>query len=159
MHILGIAMDKNDVISTLNDLIETCKNGEESYKTCVADAVERQSRLQTMFSDLQHGCANAATELQDLVRTQGGDPQTEGSDGDALHRGWVNLKMAFTQKSDASVLVECERGEDSTLRSYRLALDRNLPADIRVQIERQYQGALVNHDQIRTLRNQLNVEA
>lgn len=152
-------MDKNDVISTLIDLIETCKNGEESYKTCVTDAVERKSRLQTMFADLQRGRAIAVTELQDLVRMQGGNPHINGSVVDAVNRGWVNLKMAFIGKSDASVLVECERGEDSTLRSYRLALDRNLPADIRVQIERQYQGALVNHDQIRTLRNQLNIEA
>jgi len=152
-------MNNDEVISTLNDLIETCKDGEESYKTCATDAAKRKSDLQTTFANLQHGCAVAATELQDLVRAEGGKAETEASVGDAIHRGWVNLKTALGGNNDEAVLVECERGEDSAKRNYSAALERDLPSQVRAVVERQYQGVLVNHMKIKTLRDQLKVDA
>ncbi|MGZ8198608.1 MAG: DUF2383 domain-containing protein, partial [Burkholderiales bacterium] len=32
-----MATDTKDVIDTLNDLIETCKDGEEGFRTCAED--------------------------------------------------------------------------------------------------------------------------
>jgi uncharacterized protein (TIGR02284 family) len=154
-----IHMDNDDIISTLNDLIDTCKDGEASYNTCVADAKERHSNLQTMFADLEHGCAVAATELQGLVRSAGGHARTDSSVGGTMHRSWVNLKTAIAGKSDEAVLIECEQGEDSAARRYAVALERDFPPSIRMVIERQYQGVLVNHQQIKTLRDQMKVEA
>ena len=52
------------------------------------------------------------------------------------------------------MLAECERGEDVALRSYRNALDKVLPTEVRTIVERQYQGVLRNHDQVKALRNQ-----
>jgi uncharacterized protein (TIGR02284 family) len=155
----GIHMNNDEVISTLNDLIETCKDGEESYKTCATDAAKRKSDLQSTFANLQHGCAVAAAELQDLVRTEGGKPQTEAGIGDAIHRGWVNLKTAMGGNNDEAVLVECERGEDSAKRNYSTALEQDLPAQVRMLVERQYQGVLANHAKIKALRDQLKVDA
>ncbi|MFZ6647389.1 PA2169 family four-helix-bundle protein [Undibacterium sp. TJN25] len=152
-------MDNDDIISTLNDLIETCKDGEEGFKTCVEDASDRHPQLKAMLADRQRGCAAAASELQDLVRAQGGDPETSSSVAGALHRSWVNIKTAITGKDDEAVLNECERGEDSAVRSYRKALEKDLPAHIRLVVERQYQGVLRNHDQIKTLRDQVRVNA
>lgn len=152
-------MNNDDVISTLNNLIETCKDGEDSYKTCATDAAKRNSELQTMFVNLQHDCAAAAAQLQDLVRTEGGKPRTESSIGDAIHRGWVNLKTAIGGNNDEAVLVECERGEDSAKHNYSVALKQDLPPQVRAMVERQYQGVLVNHAKIKTLRDQLKVEA
>ena len=153
----GIHMNNDEVISTLNDLIETCKDGEESYKTCAADAAKRKSDLQAVFGTLQHSCASAAAELQDVVRTAGGKPRTESSVGDAIHRGWVNLKGAIGGHNDEAVLAECERGEDSAKHNYSVALEQELPAQFRAVVERQYQGVLVNHTKIKALRDQFKV--
>jgi uncharacterized protein (TIGR02284 family) len=150
-------MDNDEVIATLNELIETCKDGEASYETCATDAAERHSKLQTMFADLQHGRAAAATALQDLVRSSGGQPRTDGSLSSAMHRGWVNLKTSIAGGNDEAVLVECERGEDATLRKYSAALGLKLPAEVRTIVERQYTGVQVNHVQIKTLRDQLKL--
>ncbi|GGC76075.1 PA2169 family four-helix-bundle protein [Undibacterium terreum] len=152
-------MENDDIISTLNDLIETCKDGEEGFKTCVEDASDRHPQLKAMLVDRQRGCAAAASELQDLVRAQGGDPETSSSVAGALHRSWVNIKTAITGKDDEAVLNECERGEDSAVRSYRKALEKDLPAHIRLVVERQYQGVLHNHDQIKNLRDQVRAHA
>ena len=56
--------------------------------------------------------------------------------------------------SDKSLLEACEKGEDSALERYRDALDEALPDNIRMLIERQYEGVKRNHAQVRSLRDQ-----
>lgn len=145
-------MNNDEVISTLNDLIETCKDGEEGFHTCALDATD--PRLRTFFSNRAQTCAAAARELQDLVRAYGGDPEHNSSLGGALHRRWVDIRALLTGKDDKAVLRECERGEDIAVASYRNALDKRLPPDVRAVVERQYQGVLQNHDQVKSLRDQ-----
>lgn len=145
-------MDDDEIISTLNDLIETSKDGEEGFRTCAEDVSDPQ--LKTFFSNRAQSCAAAAIELQDLVRAYGGDPETSSGLGGALHRRWVDIRALLTGKDVKAVLAECERGEDFAVGSYRRALDKNLPAEVRAVVERQYQGALQNHDQVRSLRDQ-----
>lgn len=150
-------MDNDDVVSTLNDLIETCKDGQEGFQTCAEDI--RDSSLKSLFTERAQGCAAAASELQGLVLACGGDPETTSSVSGTLHRRWVDIKSAITGKDDVAVLNECERGEDVALRSYRDALEKDLPANIRAVVERQYQGVLRNHDQVKALRNQARAQS
>lgn len=152
-------MENEDIISTLNGLIGICKDDEEGFKTCVEEAGDRHPQWKTMLTERQRGCAAAASELQDLVRAQGGDPETSSSLANALHRSWVNIKAAITGRDDEALLDECERGEDAVVRSYRKALEKDLPPRIRLAVERQYQDALRNHEQLKELREQLKVKA
>jgi uncharacterized protein (TIGR02284 family) len=115
-----VIVDNDEVISILNDLIETSKDGEEGFRTCAADISDPQ--LKTLFSNRAQSCAMAAEELQQLVRTYGGDPETSGGFGGALHRRWVDIKAAIAGRSEQAVLEECERGEDMAVRSYRNVL-------------------------------------
>jgi len=71
-----------------------------------------------------------------------------------MHRGWVAVKSALTTYDDKAVLEECERGEDLAVARYRKALKQQLPAGIKLIVERQAQGAQRNHDQVKMLRNQ-----
>lgn len=148
-------MNNDDIISTLNNLIETSKDGEEGFRTCAEDAMGLQ--LKTLFTTRSQRCATAARELQDLVRSLGGDPETDSSFTATLHRRWINIKSAVLGKDNEAILNECERGEDMALRSYRAALAKDLPAPIRAVVDRQYQGVLQNHDQIKMLRDQSKV--
>lgn len=146
-------MDNDDVISTLNDLIETCKDGEQGFRTCAEDIGNAQ--LKTFFSSRAESCAKAASELQQEVRALGGDPEKSSSVSGTLHRRWVDIKTTITGKDDEAILNECERGEDVAKKSYANALEKALPAGIRTMVERQYQGVLRNHDQVKQLRNQV----
>lgn len=148
-------MDNDDIVSTLNHLIETCKDGEEGFRTCAEDATGLQ--LKTLLTTRSQGCATAARELQDLVRSIGGDPETESSFSASMHRRWINIKSAILGKDNEAILNECERGEDTAVRSYRQALEKDLPAPIRSIVERQFQGVIQNHDQIKLLRDQAKV--
>jgi uncharacterized protein (TIGR02284 family) len=54
---------------------------------------------------------------------------------------------------EAAVLAECERGEDVAKTAYEDALKKDLPADVRSMIEREYEGVKQHHDRVRQLRN------
>lgn len=144
-------MDDN-VISTLNDLIQTSRDGEEGFKQCAENASDPQ--LKGIFRECAQSCAEGARELQQAVQRLGGNPETGGSMVGAMHRGWVDVKGAITGKDDEAILNEAERGEDAAVESYRNALDSDLPSDVRTMIERQFEGVQQNHEKIRELRDQ-----
>lgn len=141
--------DNDKVISTLNNLIETLKDGENGFRTA-ADGVTN-SQVKTLFNTYSQQRAQFAAELQSEVRRLGGDPEKTGSVAATLHRGWINIKSAVTGRDENSVLAECERGEDSAVSNYQDALKETLPADVKSIVEKQYSQIKEAHDRIRNL--------
>lgn len=144
----------DDVISTLNGLIETCKDGQNGFKES-AEAVS-DSNLKTVFYELGQQRTQYVGELQTLVRELGGDPENSGSVAGALHRGWINLKSAITGQSDGAILNEAERGEDVAKKAYKEALEQNLPANVASVVQTQYAQVQAAHDKVRDLRDSVN---
>jgi len=144
-------MDNKAVISELNDLIETCLDGYKGFQECADDL--KDPKLKSTMAARAQDCSTAATELQQLVTKLGGDPEQKASVSGALHRKWVDIKSSITGKSNEAILNECERGEDVALKSYKQALEKDLPADVRAVVERQLQGVQRNHDQVKALRD------
>ncbi|HKQ53671.1 MAG TPA: PA2169 family four-helix-bundle protein [Pyrinomonadaceae bacterium] len=142
-------MANDNVISTLNNLIETCKDGEQGFRTA-ADGVKR-SDLRTLFLTYSQQRAQFAAELQAEVRHLGGDPEERGSVAASLHRGWINIKSTVTGEDEGAVISECERGEDSAVRNYQSALNEDLPANLRETVERQFAQVKEAHDRVRAL--------
>jgi uncharacterized protein (TIGR02284 family) len=142
----------SDVISTLNDLIETSRDGEKGFALAAKDT--KNPSLAEVFAEGERSCREAVRELQEKVRALGGKPDEGGSVKGAVHRGWLSLKTAATSRDDKAILEECERGEDYAKARYAAALKTNLSNEVRQMVERQYHGAVANHDRIRDLRNQ-----
>lgn len=140
-----------EVISTLNDLIETSKDGQKGFAKCAEDV--KNVELKQVFTKHSQECAEAAAELQTHVRALGGDPEDSTSVSADLHRFWVDIKSSVTGKDEAAILNEAERGEDHAKAAYEKALKVALPADVKAVVERQYHGVQRNHDQIKALRN------
>ncbi|CAB3772765.1 PA2169 family four-helix-bundle protein [Paraburkholderia humisilvae] len=140
-----------NVIAVINELIETSKDGERGFLKAAQDAHDAQ--LKEWLSARADTCTRAARELQDIVMQLGGKPENGGSVSGALHRGWVDLKSAVGSRSDHAILADCEKGEDVAKKRYQEALAKDLPADVRTLIERQFHGVMLNHDQIRDLRD------
>jgi uncharacterized protein (TIGR02284 family) len=124
------------VISTLNNLIQTCRDGEEGFRAA-ADGVERPA-LRELFGDYSRQRARFASQLRDEVRRMGGEPADAGSVTGSIHRGWLGLKAALTGADEAAVLEECERGEEAALATYKAALGVDMPASVRAMVERQF---------------------
>jgi uncharacterized protein (TIGR02284 family) len=139
----------DEVISTLNKLIETCKDGQEGFRTA-AEGI-KNSELKTLFLTYSQQRAQFAAELENEVRRLGGDPEKTGSVAATLHRGWINIKAAVTGNDEGAIISECERGEDAAVSNYLEALASDLPADMRSIVERQFGKIKEAHDRIRLL--------
>lgn len=138
-----------EVIRTLNNLIETCRDGEQGFKTAAGGV--RGAELKELFHDYARQRAAFVGELQDEVRRMGGEPEESGSASAAIHRGWMGLKAALTGGDDNAVVGECERGEDAALASYRAALGTDMPASARSMVERQFAEVKEAHERVRNL--------
>src|SRR3982750_3120479 len=112
---------KTDLINTLNDLIECCKDGEYGFRTS-AEQVKTEA-LRSALRARADDCRLAADQLRPHVAQFGAKPDDHGSLTGAIHRGWVAVRTKLTTYDDLAVLDECERGEDSALATYRDALE------------------------------------
>lgn len=144
-------MANEDVISTLNNLIATCKDGQNGFQEA-AEGVER-SDLKSLFYECSQQRAQLAGELQSSVRELGGDPENAGSVSAAIHRGWIDIKSVVTGKDETAILNECERGEDVAVNAYKKALEETLPANVNSVVQTQYNTVKATHDKIRDLRD------
>jgi uncharacterized protein (TIGR02284 family) len=144
---------QKEIISTINGLIETLKDGQEGFRQ--AAAAVNDSRLKSLFSDYSLQRSKFAGELQNEAITLGEhNPENSSSTAGAMHRAWINLKSAITSGDDHAILAECERGEDSAVNEYKKAMEaEELSAPILEVISRQFTDVQGAHDHIRELRD------
>jgi uncharacterized protein (TIGR02284 family) len=150
-----MAISTDETISTLNSLIETCKDGERGFR----DAAEgiTNPEIRSMFEECARERATFARELQNCVSRLGGRTETEGSFAGTMHRGWINLKEALTGRDNKAIINEAERGEDVAKEEFQKALEKDLPTDIRAIVDRQCRRVIEVHDMVRDLKRRSQV--
>jgi len=144
---------KENVVATLNHLIEICKDGQQGFK----DAADHLQNKELGISCLQYSKQREqfAKELQNEVNSMKGDAaETSGTVAGTIHRGWLNLKAAITANDDDAIIAECERGEDAAKDAYEKALKSYLSPALTGLVQRQYQDVLAVHDRFSALQKQ-----
>jgi len=139
----------DQVASTLNELIQTAKDGENGFRAA-AESVE-DSNLRHLFESYAQQRAEFTAELQLEVRRLAHDPVDSGHATAGLHRSWLDIKAGLTGRDEAAVIAECERGEDTAIEVYRKALESDLPEDLRMLVQRQLAEVEQAHDHVRSL--------
>jgi uncharacterized protein (TIGR02284 family) len=142
-------MDNEKVISTLNGLVETLKDGELGFKAAAEGLQDAQ--VKSLFQQYSRQRSEMIRELQAEVRRLGGDPEKAGSVAGAAHRGWINIKSVVTGKDDGSIIAEAERGEDSAKAEYEKALKEALPTGTLALVREQSMKIHDAHDRVRAL--------
>jgi uncharacterized protein (TIGR02284 family) len=144
---------QKEIISTINDLIETLKDGQKGFRE--ASEAVKDTQLKSLFSEFSLQRSKFAGELQNEAISLGEhNPENSSSTAGAMHRAWINLKSAITSQDDHAILAECERGEDSAVSEFKKAMEEEeLSAPIREMVSRQYAEVKRAHDRIRELRD------
>lgn len=147
-------MEAKATQALLNELVETLKDGQKGYADAMTDVED--TSLKATFKTYAAQRAEYITQIEDQMFKLNLHPDTnEGSSvTGAVHRAWIDLKAALTNKDNKAVLNECERGEDVAVKAYQTALKaQDLPSTLKSVIEQQYQGVLEAHDKIKALRD------
>jgi uncharacterized protein (TIGR02284 family) len=118
-------MTKDEIVDTLNDLIQITEDSHEGYRKSAEDAEEQD--LKSLFNDLSAQRGAMVRDLQKHVAEQGGAPEASGTMLGGAHRFFVGLKSAVMGRDRTAILQEIERGESEAIRRYEQALDKDLP--------------------------------
>ena len=144
-----MAVNREELIECLNDLIQTCRDGENGFQTA-SDHVNDPG-LKKLFGNCSVQRAQFASELESEVRLLHGTPAKMGSVSAAFHRGWMNIKSIVTGGNDEAIIAECERGEDAALENYQHVLKQNLPPNVLPVAKHQFTEIQRSHERIRDL--------
>jgi uncharacterized protein (TIGR02284 family) len=142
----------DDAKTVLQNLIETCRDGETGYLH--AAGLADDSQLKSYFQQQSLERARFRVELTDAITRLGEvDPDTSGSSAALLHRAWFELKDDFGG-GDHTLLESVEQGEDSAKHAYESALQKALPAGIEELVRNQYARVKASHDRVRSWRDE-----
>ncbi|MBK0402845.1 PA2169 family four-helix-bundle protein [Adhaeribacter sp. BT258] len=135
---------RNEALKMINDLVETCKDGEKGYKTAAENVDNPQLKSELMRFAQQR--ADFRSELEGHVRSFGASPEDTSSIGGAVmeaagavHRGWINLKSAITGHDSKAILNECENGDAAAIETYEKVMKSpEIPVNVKTVIQKQH---------------------
>lgn len=141
---------QDSIVPILNHLIEVSKDDELSCSSGAREVNDPQ--LRDILTGAAQSCRSSVQELQKLVSSLGGQPHDRGSMNGTLHRGWMEIRHLITPNDDDVVLKMCEREEDMARRAYQTTLQKDLPAEIRAVVQRQYENIELHRERIHAMR-------
>ena len=140
----------DETLDLINDLIQTCKDGETGYVHAASVATDPQ--LKAYFNEQSLERARFGRELRAEAERLGDKPEASGTVSAVLHRVWFETK-ATIGLGDQSILNSVEQGEDRAKKDYEKALASQLPNDLRAIIQRQAESVIKAHDHVRDMRD------
>jgi len=147
-------MTTEDTIRHLNELVETCKDGEFGYHTAAENA--RNTQLESVFSDYSKQRARFARALQTEVGRLGGKPVDSGTPTGTLFRGWINLRSTLSSGDGGAIVAACESGEEVALGAFERVMDMDITGKTKSLVERQGQQIKEAHAHILRLKAEAN---
>lgn len=150
-------MDENNAISVVENLIETCKDGQKGYQDAATHV--KRSDLKTYFNEQSLERARFAGELEaELIRLGKPDKKVSGSVSGTLRRAWIDTKVSLGG-GDKTILESVEAGEDDAKESYQKAVTGDLPENLTQIIRRQAASVQRAHDKVKSLRDEARAAA
>lgn len=152
------AMTTSDdaTLLALNDLLMANRDAERGYGE--AGDLVRLPDLVELFAGFALQRGKFAVELEERIGALRGTPVKGGSPLGALHRGWMDLKVAADEDITHAhaILAECERAEDIALKVYAAALKlRDIDPLSLALVQKQYEQVQAAHDRVRQLRDRM----
>ena len=93
---------REETIEELNDITQLMIDSFKGYKAAI-DEADDSFALKQEFKDRAERRSVYIAEIQDYVRSLGGEPAVEGTARGAVHRGWVNFANIFRDDEEGAV--------------------------------------------------------
>lgn len=141
-------------IRTLNSLIATTLDSVDGYTEAAKDS--DSGRFASLFTSRATERRQVVSNLQQQVRSLGGNPEDDGTLLAGAHRVFLNLKAILSGKDDKAIIAEVERGEDHIKSKFQDALDdTDISSATRTVIEQAFTSVRAGHDQMSALKHSL----
>lgn len=129
-------IDNKKLIEGLNDIIVKNYDAAKGFKNAASNV--NLHELKELFVKCSTQRSKFAGELQQEVRSLGGEPKHETSTLSAMHRAWMDVKSAVSSDEEEAILGACTTGEKAAVKEYDDLLDENIPTNIRevIQVQR-----------------------
>jgi uncharacterized protein (TIGR02284 family) len=137
------------LVSTLNELVETCYDAHAGYQ--VAAKGVKDMKLKRLLGQFAFARKRFGEELRAEVQKRGAAAGKHGTVAGAFHRGWIQLKE-LGRAEPATILEECSRGEAASIRLYKEALSKDLPAEVRQTVALQLDQITADRERLLELR-------
>jgi len=141
--------DTKDTISALNELIATCRDGIDGFRTA-AEATKTES-LRMLFSRRASSIEESMADLESFVRELGGTPTESEHLAASLRHTWESTIAGLGAHDDDGIIKFVVRGEEAAVKLYQAVLAKPLPPEVRLLAERQLSGVEHNLTAIRAI--------
>lgn len=144
-------MQTGKTAAVLEDLIKINNDRIEGYEKAMEQTKEND--LDRLFSEMLGESRKHKEELQGMLDGLGDEDRNDTTIAGKIYRTWMDVKVTFGGNDRRTVLASCEFGEDAAQKSYRHALEQDLPDQVRTVVAKQQAALKASHDRIRHLRD------
>lgn len=151
-------MQHDELIGMLNDLININNDRIEGYEKAIEELEEpRDEYAISVFEERIRESELLRNELATSVTQLGGVPSSETTFSGKLYRVWMDVRAAFSNGNEKSILELCEFGEEAAIRAYDNALGKRTAwsEDMFVMLARHRYTILVARDVVTKYRQTL----
>jgi len=122
-HTKYFIMNNERTVSVLNDLLNITNDRIQGFSKVEDKVWDTYSPLKNDYDQMVNQSQVMKSELVDLIREKGGEPDDTGSTAGALHRTWIDVKNSFAGDKAESTLENVVYGENAAIDAYQNALD------------------------------------
>jgi uncharacterized protein (TIGR02284 family) len=146
-----MAISNRELVDILVDLRETNVDRQKTYEAA-SDNIS-DTRLRNTFSNLIEQSRRFITEIERELKNLGEQTSAKGSIKGSLHRGFLEIRSAFTSNDDRVMLEESIRGEKMAVDNYDDVLNRDLPPNVQQLVSKQFGDIKQNLSELNTLKS------
>ena len=141
-------MANETITRAFTDILNLNRTSVKGYQEAAEEV--KSADLKSKLSQFSQQRAGFVSDLEGYAKQYGIEAKEETTiesvatdAAAAVHRGWINIKSAFTGGSDSSVLEAAETGEASALKAYETALSaQDIPAGAKTVFQQQHDAVL-----------------
>jgi len=146
-------LSAENTIETLNDLVEIHNDRITGYEKAIDELKQEDAELKSYFLRYISQSQQQKAALTNEIQALNGNVETGTTASGKLYRAWMDIKAAFTGRSEHTILSNAEFGEDAAQKAYNTALNEELPENVRQLIIDQKSELLTAHNEVKRLRD------